>query len=249
MNTSTEKLPDDPQLLKKLLLEQQATISNAEREIQQLKSKVSVLEEAMRLEKHRRFGASSEKDTASGQTDLFNEAEEIAEQESLPDEPESVEITQSKKKVAKAQPKRKPLPKELPRIRKVYELPEAERQCSCGCQLDEIGEECSEQLDIIPAKLQVIQHARKKYACKHCESTVKTADNPPKLLPKSNATAGTLAYVITSKYQDAIPLYRMSHIFARHGLENFSRKTLSDWIINVSDKLAGVKKEFMAHLQ
>ncbi|MCK4628487.1 MAG: IS66 family transposase zinc-finger binding domain-containing protein [Sedimentisphaerales bacterium] len=43
-------------------------------------------------------------------------------------------------------------------------------------QLQRIGAEKSEQLDYIPASLRVIEHVRFKYACKHCEQKVVTAD-------------------------------------------------------------------------
>jgi transposase len=134
---------------------------------------------------------------------------------------------------------RKPLPAELPRIRQVYELPLEERHCACGCTLTEIGEEISEQLEVIPAQLRVIQHVRKTYACKGCEENIKTADKPPQLLPKSNASAATLAYTITAKYQDGLPLYRLSNIFQRAGIE-LSRQTLSDWVIKTAERLTPV---------
>ena len=204
MKITTKTLPNDVELLKKMVLEQQKIN-------QQLQQKVTTLAEVIQLERQRRFGASSEK--APGQGELFNEAEacidEVVESES------SETITTHSPETIQSKPKRKPLPDNLPRLRKVIELPAAQRQCSCGCTLTEIGEETSEQLDVIPAKFQVIVHVRKKYGCKACEDTIKTAEKPAKLLPKSNATAGTLAYVITAKYQDGLPLYRLSNIFNR----------------------------------
>ena len=46
--------------------------------------------------------------------------------------------------------KRKPLPAELPRVEVVHELPEHELTCACGCRKHVIGEETSEQLEIVP---------------------------------------------------------------------------------------------------
>lgn len=60
---------------------------------------------------------------------------------------------------------RKGLPDTLPRIDVVHELSESERVCDAGGKLlIEIGDVISEQLDIIPATIQVIRHVRKKYA-------------------------------------------------------------------------------------
>ena len=62
---------------------------------------------------------------------------------------------------------------DLPRTRIVYKLAENELACACGCQLEVIGEDVSEQLEIIPAQMVVIEHAKLKYACKRCQGNVK----------------------------------------------------------------------------
>ena len=223
MTLRPETLPNDVELLKEMLLKQQKVN-------ERLESKISTLEEVLRLERHRRFGASSEK--APGQGELFDEAEEIAESQVDGD---TVEQPLAESTV-KSKPTRKPLPANLPRVRQLTDLSDNEKHCECGCQLTEIGEEVSEQLDIIPAKIQVIQHVRKKYACKRCEEFIKTANVSAKLLPKSNATPGTLAYITTAKYQDGLPLYRLSGILNRYGIE-ISRQTLSDWVLKTAEQL------------
>ena len=131
---------------------------------QRLQKQLDEMFESLRLARHQKFGSSSEK--APGQGELFDEAENEA--ESMPEAEEPVESAQEPQPAKKARPARKPLPESIPRIRNVIELPEDECQCECGCQLTEIGENVSEQLEIIPAKLKVIQHVRKKYACKSC---------------------------------------------------------------------------------
>ena len=145
-----------------------------EQENQQLKSKYEALLEQVRLFKHQRFGASSEK-FHPGQQDLFNEAEasvadsQEVEADDLVNVPETATLPQGQKKRG-----RKALPPELPRIEIIHELPEAQRCCPEGHELKVIGEEVSEQLDIIPAKIQVLRHICKKYACS-CGQCIKTA--------------------------------------------------------------------------
>ena len=136
---------------------------------------------------------------------LFNEAEGYSEEEQ-----EELPIKTTTIKEHKRKPGRKKLPKELPREQIIYDLTEEEKRCSCGCELSKIGEEKSEQLDYIPAKLQVIEHVRYKYACKGCEEVVRCAKLPNKPIPKANATAGLLAQIMVSKYVDHLPLYRVS---------------------------------------
>jgi transposase len=51
--------------------------------------------------------------------------------------------------------------------------------------LTRIDEETSEQLDIIPAQVRVLQHVRFSYACKACEETIKTAPARPSRFPRA----------------------------------------------------------------
>ncbi|WP_031322369.1 IS66 family transposase zinc-finger binding domain-containing protein, partial [Pseudomonas putida] len=53
--------------------------------------------------------------------------------------------------------KRKPLAANLPRIEVIHELPEHELTCTCGCRKHVIGEETSEQLDIVPMQIRVLK--------------------------------------------------------------------------------------------
>ena len=228
---TADNLPDDVESLKKLLLAERSTT-------QRLQKQIDELFESIRLARHRRFGASSEK--APGQGELFDEAENEAEAEE--NAPNPTDTQPAKTKAVK--PARKPLPANIPRERNVIELPEEEQVCSCGCQLSEIGEDISEQLEIIPAKLKVIEHVRKKYACKQCEETIKTAPRAKTLLPKAIATANTMAYVITAKYADGLPLYRLSKILERHGIE-LPRQTLSESVLTTARKV----EPFIAHLR
>ena len=67
----------------------------------------------------------------------------------------------------------------------------------------------------MPAKVQVLRHVRVKYACPGCEQCVKSAALPEHILPKTNASPGLLAQLVTSKYVDSLPLYRQEAMFER----------------------------------
>jgi transposase len=175
---------------------------------------------------------------------LFNEAEVYAEE---PDTQEAhaescdetvasttEPTTTSNPTTTTHKPGRKALPPELPRVDIIHDLPEDQRRCAEGHELKEIGTEVSEQLDIIPAKVQVLPHIRKKYACPCCQAEVKTAPLPAQPIPKSNASAGLLAYIMTSKFLDALPFYRQSKQFKRIGI-HISRATLSLWAIRCGE--------------
>ena len=115
----------------------------------------------------------------------------------------------------------------------MHDLAEEEKICPHdGVVLTAIGEEISEQLDIEPAKVRVLRHVRRKYACPHCQQGVKTAALPPQPIPKSLASPGLAAHITVGKYQDGLPLYRQEKILGRIGME-ISRATLAFWMIQL----------------
>jgi transposase len=125
---------------------------------------------------------------------------------------------------------RRTRPRELPRLRVTHEIAEADRRCpDCGQPREPIGVETSEQLDYQPASLFVVVHERAKYACKQCEEHVAIADKPAQPIDKGLPGPGLLAHVVTCKYADHLPLYRLERIFERQGVE-LARSTLCDWM-------------------
>ena len=230
-------LPNDVEALKALVtslhqttFEQQQLLGEQQAKLQHQSSLIEQLLEQMKLARHKQYGAGSER-WHRDQMRLFNEAESIVDEEALKGEAEAdsntIEITAHRRKRGG----RKPIPPEYPRIEVVYELSESERLCPHdGSELKVIGEVATEQLDIIPAKVQVIRHIRKKYACPCCDGAIKTASMPAQPIPKSQASPGLLAYIITNKFVDALPLYRQEQIFDRIGVE-LSRANLANWVI------------------
>ena len=146
----------------------------------------------------------------------------------------------------RARPRRRPLPPELPRVDVVIDIPEADKRCGCGQELVKIGEEVSEKLDLIPPKVQVIRTVRPKYACHHCEGSgdeeraaVRCAPMPRTIIDKGIATPGLLAWVVTAKFADALPLYRQERQFARIGVD-LPRQTLADWMIRAAEAVSPI---------
>ncbi|WP_163006501.1 IS66 family transposase, partial [Pseudomonas viridiflava] len=189
------------------------------------------LEEENALLRQRLCGRKSEQtaDPATPQLALFNEAESVVE---ATDENAEEEVVAP----VKRRGKRKPLPADLPRIEVIHELPEHELTCGCGCGCGcgcckhSIGEEISEQLDIVPMQIRVIKHVRKIYGCRECETAPVTADKPAQLIEKSMASPSVLAMLLTTKYVDGLPLHRFEKVLGRHGID-IPRQTLARWVI------------------
>ena len=128
----------------------------------------------------------------------------------------------------------------LPVTTHVHELSAGERACpGCGSERQPIGAEESWQVEYIPGRFERIHHVRRKYACPACESSggnpsIATAAKPETAIDKGLAGPGLLAYIVTSKFSDYLPLYRLEDIFARQGFE-ISRATQSVWCGDVAD--------------
>ena len=128
----------------------------------------------------------------------------------------------------------------LPVTTHVHELSPEERACPCcGARRQEIGAEESWQIEHYPARFERIRHLRKKYACPTCESQgdgahIQTAAKPESAIEKGLAGPGLLAYIVTSKFADYLPLYRLEDIFERQGFA-ISRATQSVWCGDVAD--------------
>ena len=222
-------------------------ITSLEDKIKSMAEEIIELHKQLALAKALRYAIKSEKKRKLPQDDkqlsLFDEAEcfqfGLAEQEANADTTEESNAnTTATPAVSKPRKKRgrRPLPADLPRVDRIIDIPDEEKVCACGHPLKKIGEEISEKLNIIPAKIQVIRHIRYKYACPHCEGTedekpaVRIAPLPPQLIPRGIVTPSLLTFLIIHKFANALPLYRQSAMLARLGID-ISRSTMSSWIL------------------
>lgn len=169
------ELPDDIGALKSIIGEQEL--------------RIAVLEEQLRLAAHKRYGASSEK-ADPDQLALFNEAEALAAAQAASAAPEQDEIEVPAHTRAKGG--RKPLPAHLPRRRVEHDIAEADRLCPCGsgqCRR-RIGDVVSEQVEIEPATVTIVENVRIKYgSCAACDGAFPEASQTGADHAASEATA------------------------------------------------------------
>lgn len=198
------------------------------------------------------FAAKSETSSQDQKDMFFNEAEALGAQaqpaaQEEPDSDGTASIGVPAHKRAKRG--RKPLDPTLPRHVVRHELPESERTCPHdGATLQEIGVEASEQLDIIPQQVRVIRHERVKYACPCCDGALQLASKPAQVIPKGLFSEGLLAWVITSKYCDGLPLYRQAALLGRFGGSDLSRNTLAASIVRVGQAVQPIINLLRDHL-
>jgi transposase len=200
------------------------------------------------------FGKKSEKLTPEEeiQSRLFNEAEKSIENPDKNVEPE----TTAKDEEAKTEDDiievkgftrkrgRKPIPADIPRKDVIHDISPEEKKCPCcGENRPKIGQEESEELDYIPAKIQVLRHIFPKYGSCDCDGflhlekpEVISAPAPKRMIPGSIASDGLLSYVFTSKFCDALPFYRLSKMLKRINVD-ISRATMCNWQIGAYENM------------
>ena len=221
-----ESLPSDLAACHALIRQLLEHLDNSSRKLTQMEHQ---LQQLLR----RLYGRSSEKIDPK-QMALFAEMLKQLEAQNPVVEPEPAPVATPAPTNRKGHGRRR-IPDDLPRERRIHDLPEEEKPCPCcGTMREVIGQEVSEQLDIEPAKLKVIEHVRLKYICKECEKKaveggpqIVTAEKPLSPIEKGLAAPGLIAHVIVSRFCDHMPYYRQAKMLRRAGIE-LSRSTQSD---------------------
>jgi transposase len=224
------------------------TIAAKDREILYRQTKIDQLTHEMAVLKRWKFGRSREQLDA-GQISLLDETID-ADIAAIEEELEQLAPSSKTNADALKQPKRAPLPADLPRVEFHHELDAT--TCStpgCGCTLKRIGEDVSEKLDYTPGLFTVERHIRGKWACAKCQ-TLTQAPVPAQIIDKGIPTAGLLAQVLVAKYADHLPLYRQEGIFARAGMA-LPRSTLAQWVgvcgVQLQPLVDALKHEILSH--
>ena len=241
-----------PDALMVALLEQQKLLENKDKALEQKSAEIknqqaliAVLEQRLRLKDQRLFGASSEKNL-SQQDWLADEAELLADGQPDPDDgEEAADEEDTKPAPRKPRKRRKGFDPKLPRTQSFIYLSDEEREGAKETFFVKVKEE----LDIIPAQVQVIEVMQEKavYLDEHGERCIKSATRPVHPIGKGVASVCLLAWLIISKYADGLPLYRLEKILARYGGE-ITRTTLANWIIRLSVTLQPLLGRLDAHL-
>lgn len=223
--------------------EKDQTISRQSNQLHNQQLLNDKLKHELAILKRHHFGKSSEA-LNTHQTSLLDE---LVDADIAAVEMELAGPVDSQPKTEKRQPKRSPLPPELPRV--IIEHEPDNTQCTCGCQLQRIGEDISEKLDYTPGTFTVERHIRGKWTCKTCESLTQ-APVPSQIIDKGIPTSGLLAHLLIAKYADHLPLYRQERIFARAGLA-ISRSTLAEWVgrcgVALQPLVDALREELLQH--
>jgi transposase len=240
------ELPDDPIFLKRLIIqrdsiivERDAALAQRDRVIAQHAESIQLLNQDNQLLRHRL--AALLRSSYGPRAERFDPRQLLLFGLLVPRiEFPATGSTLKSKSPNRSKHGRQKLPEHLPRLPIEHDLNESEKACPCcGEQRQRIGQEKSEQLEHLPSNFVVLEHIRHKYACEHCNSGrcqqcdgnahVDLAAKPQQRIEKGLAGPGLLAYVVTSKLADHLPLHRLEQIFARQQV-HISRSTLCGWM-------------------
>lgn len=249
MSNDATPLPNDPAVLKAMIAALQAENQKMSASLRAHDLLVQALRVRIAKLQKQKFGPSSEKiEREIAQLELaledlqvaLAEAEDMAQwDEDAPDTEDQVP--------ANAEPRQRRRPKvskDTPRERR--ELDPGDSCPDCGGDLRVVGEDVSELIDMIAAQLKVIEIARVKKSCRRCEKMVQEPA-PSRPIPRSMAGPNLLAYVLTSKFDDHVPLYRQNEIFARMGAD-IPDTTLVDWCGGAMKTLAPLIEKIEAEI-
>lgn len=207
----------DPEFLQKKVTEQRAEILYLQEQNAWLLRQI--------------FGKKSERVVEVDQEQLELDGFEAAGQEQ--GGVQTIPVHERKKRTSTAEDAIK-LPDDLPVEITIIDIPEEDKICKeTGVPLEKIGEEVSHKLAHRPGSYFLKKIIRPKYAHPHREEQgVTTAPMPDGILPKCRADESLLADIITRKFVDHLPLYRIGESFSRDGIQ-ISRRLLSQWVVAV----------------
>ena len=237
-------MAQDPRLiqireLKDTISQKDEAINQLNRQLQENRDQMALMQEQLDFLTKKLFGRSSEKHQTQieGQLNLFDEAENEADP-SVPDPDEVIEVKGHSRK-AKTTNADKYAGLKVNEV--ILEIPEEERICpQCGGKLEMIGKDfVREEITYVPAKMELVRYYTATYKCKPCcegktgfdTGIIIKTKAPEALIPHSPASPMSVAWVIYQKYVNAIPLYRQEKDWLTLHNVSIRRATLANWII------------------
>ncbi len=240
VTTSARDLPNDVDALKALIAARDEALATKDQRIAHLEHQVRLLRKELFAPKSERRPSANFVSDANQMHLLFPEIIEAAERIADANQVQgSVEFRSAGQ--VRSPKRRAQFPAHLPVIRTNFELTGADRRCACGAELSEIGEEISKELERLEISV-VHEIARKKYACKRCESNVKIAPGPERVIDKGILGVGFLAHVLVERFGHHMPYNRLESKYQSEGFE-LSRSVLCESAVRCAELLAPIAEQ------
>ena len=234
---------------------QTRTIAEQEQTIAEQKSLINQLKRML-------FGPKSEKLTEEQKAELAAILGDLKDQENRPpsdaDEmfQEDKETTDKDQKAkgdkekgdARRKRRSRQIPVNLEVVTTVLE-PEGANCEHCGQLGDKIGQEVSEQIDLIPARLVVRRTVRNKRRCQCGCGRIAIAPLPAQPLPGSKMGVGLAVFILLSKYEDHLALYTLERMFRERHQVSIPRQQMVQWIEHMGGLLRLITDRMWARMK
>lgn len=225
-------------------------LENANVRLDDNNRQIELLTEQIRLMNQRHFAKKAESglNDMEGQLtlfDSFNEAEGFQKKDLA--EPTIEEVTISSYRRSKTKGKREADLDGLPSRIFEHRLSDEELDEKFPNGYKELPVEIHKRLHIIPETFIVDEHHVHVYASKSNDGTIIRAERPLDLFRNSIATPALVVSIINGKYANALPLERQSRAYKCNGI-NLSTNTMSNWVINSTDRYLSLVYERLHEL-
>ena len=224
-------------------------IQEQQAQIEELKRKLEHMNEVFANAQRARFGQSSEQKSyvlGKDQLSLFNEAEEAQDHKEEEPNTDTILVPAHERKKKRSQSE---MLNHLPEEEVLLEIPEEQLVCGkCGGKMKPIGKKfLRHEMQIIPKQVKLLAYYTVTYACDHCEKDtgfahIVSVKPPVPLMKHSLASPSTVAYIMTQKYVDGLPLARQEKIWAREGISLNQKQQLMAYLdygeVPISNNLA-----------
>lgn len=243
METTPPQGQDELSALRALVAEQAAKLERQDAEVTKRDTIIDILRAQLELLRHRQHGASSEKiDRKIEQFELMLEEIEASRAEA---EVRSGRTPLPELEDACEKPKRRPLPDGLPTEERIYPAP-----CNCptcgGTSFLKAPDKVVQVMEHVPASVKIVRHVEKRFVCKDCDTSV-SGKMPTLPIERGKPGPGLLAHIMVAKFDDHIPLYRLSEMYDRLGID-ISRSVMADWMGRASALLGPLILLIRAHI-
>ena len=242
-------LPDDPALLRSMLVAADTQIAERDRRIADLegadsdaRAEIERLNDIITALQRHRFGTRSEQLDTDQLELAFEEITAALSRVQAGLDARKKSVTPKARNVNRGR-----LPAHLERIEQVVDVDSKICAC-CDGALHVIREDVSERLDVVPTTFRVLVTRRPRYGCRACEAAPIQAPAPPRIVEGGLPTEALIAHVLVSKYADHLPLYRQAQIYARQGIL-LDRSTLADWVGRAAWWLTPLRDHLLAELK
>jgi transposase len=193
------------------------------------------------------FGPKADKLTPEQEQSLQSMQQDVLDAVQRPSPVSSEVLVREDRTERRRRQRRHPLPEHFETITVTIEPEETACPC-CGKHLEKIGEEVSEEIDLIPPKLIRRRTVRPKLACSCGEAGAKIAPLPARLIPQSRLGLGLAVHILLSRFDDHLSFYRLEQQFReRHGVI-IARQQMVQWVEHIAGLLRPIYERMWQQL-